>query len=105
MTTPTPAQSVNNGSGDNGIVLLNTFVIWKKRYRVFYHSAVLVWEKNDTKTGKYMALLFFVSRSTHSICLEVRNGSNVILYRTFVRGDDENENSPKYYSYWYRFLQ
>lgn len=53
MTTPIQERGVNNGNGDNGIVLLNTFVIWKKRYRVFYHSSMLVWEKNDTKTGMY----------------------------------------------------
>lgn len=45
----------NNNANDN-IVLLNTFTIWKKRYRVFYHSAMLVWEKNDNKTGKFLYL-------------------------------------------------
>lgn len=37
---------------DDNVVLLNTFVIWKKRYRVFYHSSMLVWEKNESKSGK-----------------------------------------------------
>lgn len=53
-TTQTPNVNIGShygGTGDN-VVLLNTFVIWKKRYRVFYHSGVLVWEKNESKTGK-----------------------------------------------------
>lgn len=46
-------SNINNiNNGNDNVVLLNTFIVWKKRYRVFYHSAILVWEKNDTKTGK-----------------------------------------------------
>lgn len=41
----------NHQLSDN-VVLLNTFVIWKKRYRVYYHSEVLVWEKSESKGGE-----------------------------------------------------
>ncbi|XP_058814124.1 ceramide kinase [Topomyia yanbarensis] len=33
-------------------VLLNTFVITKKKYRVFYNAGVLVWETENSKKGK-----------------------------------------------------
>lgn len=32
-------------------VLLNTFVISKKKYRVFYNAGVLVWEAENSKKG------------------------------------------------------
>lgn len=32
-------------------VLLNAFVIAKKRYRVFYNAGILVWEDESSKKG------------------------------------------------------
>lgn len=33
-------------------VLLNTFLIDKKRYRVFYNNGLLIWEKEKSKNRK-----------------------------------------------------
>jgi hypothetical protein len=35
-------------------VLLNTFTIDKKRYRVFYNSGLLIWEKEKAKNGEFL---------------------------------------------------
>lgn len=51
MNTAT-GNGYDQGNNDDNVVLLNTFVIWKKRYRVFYHSSMLVWEKNESKSGE-----------------------------------------------------
>ena len=40
------------------LVLLNTFLIDKCRYRVFYNSGLLIYEKEKSKKGKQMNLTF-----------------------------------------------
>jgi len=37
-------------------VLLNTFVIRKKRCRVYFHRGTLTWESEGAPYGKYMTL-------------------------------------------------
>lgn len=37
-------------------VLLNTFLIEKKRFRVFYNNGLLIWEEEKSKNSKYAAL-------------------------------------------------
>lgn len=37
-------------------VLLNTFVIRKKRCRVYFHRGTLIWESEGAPYGKYMTL-------------------------------------------------
>jgi hypothetical protein len=37
-------------------VLLNTFVIRKKRCRVYFHRGTLTWESEGTLYGKYITL-------------------------------------------------
>lgn len=36
----------------NHTVLLNVFIIFSKRYRVCLHSNLVVWEKENSSTGK-----------------------------------------------------
>lgn len=43
----------NNELNPNNIVLLNTFLIDKCRYRVFYNSGILIYEKEKSKKGKH----------------------------------------------------
>lgn len=52
MNNTATGNGYDQGNNDDNVVLLNTFVIWKKRYRVFYHSSMLVWEKNESKSGE-----------------------------------------------------
>jgi hypothetical protein len=40
---------------NNGVVLLNTFQIDKKRYRVFYNNDSLIWEREKSSKGKRIA--------------------------------------------------
>lgn len=40
------------------LVLLNTFLIDKCRYRVFYNSGLLIYEKEKSKKGKHIKLIF-----------------------------------------------
>lgn len=45
----------NGGAGDDDEstpILLNIFLIRKKRYRVFYNAGKLVWERYQSKKGK-----------------------------------------------------
>lgn len=45
------SQSISSENGDNKIVLLNSFVISNKRFRVFFHSGTITWEKEkDNQT-------------------------------------------------------
>jgi hypothetical protein len=37
-------------------VLLNTFVIRKKRFKVYFHRGTLTWESEGAPYGKYMTL-------------------------------------------------
>ena len=41
-----------NYSEVRSAVLLNTFLIDKKRYRVFYNNGLLIWEKEKSKKSK-----------------------------------------------------
>jgi len=36
-------------------VLLNTFLIDKKRYRVFYNNETLIWEKEKSSKSEYQS--------------------------------------------------
>ena len=45
-------QSVAVGNEEN-VILLNTFTIRKKRFRVFYNAGKLVWERYQSKKGNY----------------------------------------------------
>lgn len=36
----------------NNTVLLNVFLIFNKRYRVCLHSNLIVWEKENSSTGR-----------------------------------------------------
>lgn len=42
-----------NYSEIRSAVLLNTFLIDKKRYRVFYNNGELIWEKEKSKKSEY----------------------------------------------------
>lgn len=44
---------------ENTPVLLNIFLIRKKRYRVFYNAGKLVWERYQSKKGKNILKFFF----------------------------------------------
>lgn len=44
--------TTNHIDNDKGTVLLNTFTIRKKSYRVFFNAGILLWELNQTGKGK-----------------------------------------------------
>lgn len=41
-----------NNSEIRSVVLLNTFLLDKKRYRVFYNNGLLIWEKEKSKKSE-----------------------------------------------------
>lgn len=40
-------------NSDFRTVLLNTFLVEKKRFRVFYNNRQLIWEKEKSKNSKF----------------------------------------------------
>lgn len=47
------SKNHQNYSEIRSAVLLNTFLIEKKRYRVFYNNGLLIWEKEKSKNSEY----------------------------------------------------
>lgn len=58
-------------------VLLNTFVISKKKYRVFYNAGVLVWEAENSKKEKTTVPIGDIISATLSTTASGRSSSKV----------------------------
>ncbi|CAO1421308.1 unnamed protein product [Diamesa hyperborea] len=65
----------NNELNPNNIVLLNTFLIDKCRYRVFYNSGLLIYEKEKSKKGnKTIQIENIINVKTQLNFVPVTNG-------------------------------
>lgn len=64
----------------NHTVLLNVFIIFSKRYRVCLHSNLVVWEKENSSTGKKkkaFQLNFIAQQKLMSVTSELTNHSKL----------------------------